>query len=67
MGPYLCLHVPQMNLFQFGLTNDMSPWLQPLRNVRRQVDVWSLELIWSLELGVWSFVFGIWMLGFGAL
>src|SRR6266487_1314436 len=57
----------QMNLFQFGLTNAMSLRLQPLRNVRSQVDVWSLELIWSLELGVWFFVFGVWMLGFGAL
>jgi len=58
---------PNTSLFQFGLTIAMSPWLLSLRNVCSQVDVWSLELIWSLELGVWFFVFGVWMLGFGAL
>src|SRR5258705_6590331 len=28
--------------------------------------VWSLEFIWSLELGPWSLVFGAWSLVFGA-
>jgi hypothetical protein len=63
-GEKICLHVPQMNLFQMGLTNAMRTWLQPLRNVPSQVDVWSLELIWSLELGVWCFVVGFWCLVF---
>jgi hypothetical protein len=49
-----------MNLFQLGLTNAMSPWLQPKRNVLGQVDVWSLELIWSLVFGVSFLALGAW-------
>ena len=41
--------------------------VRPLRHVPSHVDFWSLELIWSLELGVWCFMLGAWMLEFGAL
>ena len=46
-----------MNLCQFGQTNALSPFLQPLRNVCGQVDVWSLELVWSLVFEIRLLVF----------
>ena len=65
-GEKICLHVPQMNLFQLGLTNAMGTWLQPCGTfpAKLMFGAWNLSGAWSLVFGVSSLVFGFWCLEF---